>query len=309
MLLGAGRRRGRTVAGAAVFILVVGAYLALSGYMALALTRPYRQPIRHVPEQFDLAYESVSFPSRIDGMTLKGWLLPGAEGRLSRRAVVVVHGWNRDRQSEAEGHILEIAARLVQQGRPVLLFDLRGWGQSEGERFTMGAQEVRDIAGAVDFLDDRGLAGAGVDLLGYSMGAASSLLEAPTDPRVRDIAEDSGYAVLVDVLDTELPKVSGLPSFFTPGTLLMAQPLAGFNPYSIRPVDAMAMLATQRTPLLVIHGEADRLVPASHGRRIADAYGPRAETLFVPGAGHVGSYSIDPTTYLARLTAFFDGAE
>jgi fermentation-respiration switch protein FrsA (DUF1100 family) len=57
----------------------------------------------------------------------------------------------------------------------------------------------------------------------------------------------------------------------------------------------------------VIHGEADPLIPVGHGRRIAAAYGAGAETLFVPGAAHVGSYVTAPDAYLGRVLPFFAG--
>lgn len=284
-------------------------YIAVCSYMALKLTRGARQPFSHFPEQFGLAYESVSFPSRVDGLRLDGWLLLPADGVATRRPVAIVHGWSRDRQSEVEGHVLEVAAHLVRQGRPVLLFDLRGWGRSAGYRFTLGAREVRDVGGAIDFLDRRGLAADGVDLLGYSMGAATSMLAASADLRVRALVEDSGYSELVGLLNVELPKASGLPGFFTPGTLLMTRLLVGADVYAIRPIDGLHGIATRGIPLLVIHGEADALVPVDHGHRLAAAYGPHAETLFVPGAEHANSYNVDPATYLARLSDFFDRAE
>jgi fermentation-respiration switch protein FrsA (DUF1100 family) len=69
------------------------------------------------------------------------------------------------------------------------------------------------------------------------------------------------------------------------------------------------VLAAHGVPLLVIHGEADTYIPIAHGRRIAAAYGAGVETLYVPGAGHMRSFEVDPSTYSARLTAFFDHAE
>jgi pimeloyl-ACP methyl ester carboxylesterase len=278
--------------------------------MALTLTRPERQPFRFSPEQYGLSYESVSFPSRVDAIQLDGWLLglPQA-GAPARRPVVAVHGKGVDRTREAHDHMLEIAGHLVRHGYPVLLFDLRGSGRSGGERFTLGAQEVRDVGGAIDFLYSRGLTNDGVDLLGYSMGAATAMMLAPNEPLVRALVEDSGYAELGDLLDERVPKESGLPPFFTPGMVFMARTLVGMDMYAIRPVDIIPALAARGTPLLVIHGDADQSVPSSHARRIMAAYGPRAESLFLPSAGHVRSYEVDPDTYVTRLTAFFDHAE
>jgi pimeloyl-ACP methyl ester carboxylesterase len=213
-----------------------------------------------------------------------------------------------DRQREVGGRVLEIAAHLARRGHVVLLFDLRGAGQSGGTRFTLGAREGRDVSGAIDFLTARGLAPHGVDLLGYSMGAATALLLAPADARVQAVAADSGYAGLRDVLEAQLPRFSGLPPLFTAGTVALARPMLGLDAGALRPVDGAVALAARRVPLLVIHGEADDMVPVSHGRRLAAAFGPGAQTLFVPGAAHVASYAAQPATYLARLATFFAAA-
>jgi uncharacterized protein len=290
-----------------VLVSAAAVYSILSGYMALTLTLPSRLPFERSPDEYGLAFEAVTFPSRVDSITLDGWLLPVAGS--TRRPVVMVHGKGSDRQREVDGHALEIARALVQDGHPVLMFDLRGSGLSGGDRFTLGAKEVRDVGGAVDFLESRGLAAQGVDLLGYSMGAATSMLVAASEPKVSAVAEDSGYADLGGVLEDQVPKVSGLPSFFTPGVILAARVLVGVDAYSIRPIDGMQALAARGVPLLVIHGEADGTVPVSHGRRLVTAYGPKAESYFVPGAEHVGSYAANPSAYLARLTAFLDRIE
>jgi pimeloyl-ACP methyl ester carboxylesterase len=294
-------------------VLTFVAYASVCAYMALTLTTPKRQAFAHTPEQYGAVYETVTFPSRVDRLPLEGWLLqpagaagPALPGTTARRPVVVVHGRGGDRQDSAFGRTVEIGAYLADQGRPVLLFDLRGSGRSGGARFTLGAQEVRDVGGAIDFLTRRGLADDGVALLGYSMGGATALLAARDELSVREVVDDSGYAELGDILERRVPLESGLPRFFTPGVVLMAWPLIGVNAYDIRPVEAAPVLAARGVPLLVIHGEADDFIPVNHGRRIASAYGPGAATYFVPGAEHTGGYRDDPATYLRRLTDFLD---
>jgi pimeloyl-ACP methyl ester carboxylesterase len=295
--------------GAAVLLLVIVGYVAICGYVAFTLTEPEREPFRLLPEQYGLTYTTVDFPSRVDATALNGWLLqPSAEAR-QRRPVVVVHGKGVDRTREAHGHILEIAADLARNGHPVLLFDLRGSGRSGGDHYTLGAKEVWDLGGAIDYIKSRGLASSGVDLLGYSMGGATVLLDASDEPLVRTVVEDSAYADLGDLVDDQLPKASQLPGLFTPGTVLMARPLVGIDLYAIRPVDHVPTLAARGVPLLVIHGEADSMIPVSHGRRIAAAYGPSVETWFVAGAEHVQSYESAPAAYLARVDAFLNAAE
>jgi pimeloyl-ACP methyl ester carboxylesterase len=245
----------------------------------------------------------------VDKLPLDGWLLSPSSGRPARRPVVMVHDRGTDRQRGVFGHILAIAAHLVQQDHPVLLFDLRGSGQSAGDRFTLGVKEVRDVGGAIDFLQRRGLADDGVDLLGYSMGAATALLLAPKEPLVRAVAEDSGYGDLGAVVDDQVRNVDPFQRLFAPGTILMSRLLLGVDIYAVRPIDGLSQLAERSTPLLVIHGDADSVVPVSQGRSLAAAYGPRAETLFVPNAEHLRSYEVNPAGYATRIAAFFDRAD
>jgi pimeloyl-ACP methyl ester carboxylesterase len=280
------------------------AYLAICGYTALRITRPGRRPFARDPGELGLAYEVVRFPSRVDRLPLEGWLLP-APAPAPGRPVIVVHGRANDRQGEAGGRVLEIAAALVGAGHPVLLFDLRGCGYSGGKRYTFGVEEARDVGGAIDFLAARGLAGAGVNLLGFSMGAAAALLLAAAEPRVRAVAIDSGYATLSDLLAKQVPRVTRLPRFFTPGTVWLARPLLGLHPATIRPVEAVPALAERGVPLLVIHGEDDAVVPPEHGQRLAEAYGAAARTRFVSGAVHVGAFATEPEAYVDALLEFF----
>jgi uncharacterized protein len=47
------------------------------------------------PASLGLDYREVTFPARTDGVTLRGWLIPGvlADGRLTLdRTIIVVHG-------------------------------------------------------------------------------------------------------------------------------------------------------------------------------------------------------------------------
>ena len=306
-LPGASRRPARSVRVNLAAAATAGAlvYAAICGYMALVLTRAERVPITRTPAVYGLSYEDVQFESRIDRLVLRGWLIHPPPGTALQRPVISVHGKGGNRENGPGGGSLEISSHLARAGHPVLTFDLRGTGESGGERFTLGAQEVRDLAGALDFLESRGLAPDGVGVISYSMGAATSMLQAAADSRIRALVEDAGYADLGDILDVQVPRVSGLPGFFTPGTIFLARPLLGVDAYAIRPVDAIRSLATRGVPLLVIHGEADSLIPASHGRRIAAAYGPGAHTHFVTGAEHVRSYLTDPASYLSRVLPFF----
>src|SRR5438067_457091 len=61
-------RRVARLAVAAVVTAMVVTYVTLSGLVVLSLTRPERVAFTRFPEQYGLAYEAVSFPSRVDAV-------------------------------------------------------------------------------------------------------------------------------------------------------------------------------------------------------------------------------------------------
>ena len=50
--------------------------------------------------------------------------------------------------------------------------------------------------------------------------------------------------------------------------------------------ETAALEVLRRVPVTVVAATHDRLTPAAHGRRIAEAIGDNAELVVVPGAGH-----------------------
>ena len=59
-----------------------------------------------------------------------------------------------------------------------------------------------------------------------------------------------------------------------------------------------------RTPLLVMHGEADTFVPPYMARRIYDACSTKKRLDYFPGAGHCQSCLSDPKRYFSEVFDF-----
>jgi pimeloyl-ACP methyl ester carboxylesterase len=69
--------------------------------------------------------------------------------------------------------------------------------------------------------------------------------------------------------------------------------------------DNLTKLAQINTPLLVLHGTADTLIPASHARALAAA-APRADLELVPGYGY--ELAFEPVAQ-ARILAWLDALQ
>jgi fermentation-respiration switch protein FrsA (DUF1100 family) len=171
----------------------------------------------------------------------------------------------------------------------LLMIDLRAQGGSEGERVTMGYEEVRDVRGALSWLNERGFAPGEVILHGFSLGGATVLRAAP-ESGVAAVVEDSAYADLPLILRRQLPKVSGLPTFFTPGVFLMGKLFLGIDPWAVRPEEDARRLCEEGIPLFIIHSSDDETTPFEHARRIKAACA-EATLWRIEGYEHVGAYA------------------
>lgn len=302
----------RSIAGRALRLATVAIVLAawgffiIAGYLAQYLSTTVRNRTETTPAARGLAYEEIEFPAPIDRLPIRGWWVPAAG---SDRTVVFLHGKDSQR---AGGPALDIARFLNQAGYNALLFDFRGSGESGGDRFSLGYYETRDVAGAIDYLQATHPEAAGkVALIGFSMGAATAVLAGAADPRVSAVIEDSGYATVADLLEREIPRQSRLPGIITWPTIWMGRILQGYDISSIRPVAELPRLTDRG--LLIIHGQADEVVPLAHAELlIAAAEAARVgsaapfDVWIVPGAGHVGAYRRDPAGYERRVIGLLD---
>lgn len=275
-------------------VLTLG-YLGIGLFVATRLTATARQPTEQTPADEGLDFREVGFRST-DGLALKGWWVPG-EG--SSRAVMLVHGLEG---SKADQHVLKTASVYFQGGYSVLMFDLRSHGESERKRTTLGYQEVRDVQGALSWLEEQGFEPGKVVLHGWSMGGGTVLRSTP-GRGVAAVIEESGYADLPLLLRDRLPESSGLPPFFNPGIFLMAKLFLDFDPWAVKPGENAAKLSEKGVPLLIVHSTDDEVVPLEQAEMLA-ACDPDAELWRIGGYGHVEAYS--HPEYRQRLLDFLE---
>jgi fermentation-respiration switch protein FrsA (DUF1100 family) len=273
-------------------VLVIG-YLGVGLVVAALFSAPSHYPQELTPADVGLNYREVSIHST-DGLELAGWWVPGND---PSPAVVLVPGIEGDK---SDMHVLKTASVYAGAGYAVLMIDLRAQGKSEGERVTMGYKEVRDVRGALLWLNERGFVSGEVVLHGFSLGGATVLRAAPKSG-VAAVVEESAYSDLPLILRQQLPKVSGLPSFFTPGIFLMGKLFLGIDPWAVRPEEDARRLCEKGIALLIIHSTDDETVPFEHGRRIKAAC-PEATLWKIEGYEHVGAYA--HPEYRQRILSF-----
>jgi len=295
---------------------LAGAYFGVSALMARGLTRSERVRAGDTPGSVGLEYESVVFPSRDDGLRLAGWLIPPSLEGLQRfprdfqefrrwRWLVMVHGHSSNRAGAATG-ALGLMRDLSERGYGILAFDLRNCGDSEGRISSAGFFEQRDLLGALDCLVGRGADRRRIGVIGVSLGGVVALTVCSWPGTASAVVSDSAFADLEMITAQGASDRHRLLRIFGPGMRWMSRLLYGIDISAVSPAQA---LAGSETRVLIIHGEQDRTVPASHARVLARAASLSERDLWiVPGCAHANAYRTRAEEYVDRVAHFFDGA-
>lgn len=194
----------------------------------------------------ELAPEPVAVSSRT-GITLAGRFFPGRNGAT----IILTHGYGGN-----QDETLPVVATLAAAGFSVFTYDLRGCGQSGGA-VTLGALEQDDLRSVIDAVASRpDVDPERLGALGFSMGAAATVLAVAEDPRIKAVVDDSGWADVMHWLRPRLGDLIRHPRTpFTPLSLRLVELRTGIRLRRLRPVDAIGRLAPRL--LLIIHGELD----------------------------------------------------
>ncbi len=195
-----------------------------------------------------------------DGLRLGGWFFPSVDASPGP-AVIVFNGNAGNRGSR-----MELAHGFVQAGFAVLLFDYRGYGGNPGspsaEGLLLDAQAARNFVSSREDVDS-----SRVVYFGESLGAAVAVALSSEDPPASLVLR-SPFSSLADVARLHYP-------------LLPAGWLLRDRYPSIDRISAL------RCPLMVIAGEADRIIPIEQSRALFEAASTQSKKFVsVPGADH-----------------------
>lgn len=259
------------------------------------LGRVVMQGLDHDPTtDLGLAYETVEFPA-VDGSTLRGWFVPAGPDRTV--GVVTVHGGGGDRRE-----FLRHLPFLHETGYPVLLFDCREQGISDGtgRGLGFGLRKHEDVSAAVRYLKTTRRAKR-VAVLGDSQGGAAVILAAAADPAIDAVIAENPFTSVRDVVrDSSLRRQPAPDLILRFVSAVVVWRVAGLG--ASEPIDVVNKIAPR--PLLLMHGTADRVIPAFQSEALYERAGEPKELWLVEGADHSQLFNREPVTYRARVLAF-----
>ncbi len=213
-------------------------------------------PNRVLPSQIGLSEAEVVTTRTADGMVLEGWWLPPSPGQP---VVLYLQGNGGSIAGRADK-----ALQLQGRGYGVLLAGYRGYGGNPGAPSEEGL--ISDGAAWLDLLAGMEIPQERTILYGESLGTGVAVA----------LAQDREPAAVV--LEAPFASVRSLAErryWFVPVRWLIRDPF-----------DSLARIPAVRSPVLVVHGSEDGLIPLEDGRRIYEAATAIKDMVIIEGGGH-----------------------
>jgi uncharacterized protein len=236
----------------------VVAYAALVGGLYLFQRQLLYFPDKARPELFGLEQLGVRELTLTteDGLSLLSWYLPARPGRP---VIAYFHG-----NGGHIGYRAERLLRFAREGYGVLMAEYRGYGGNPGTPTEAGF--YTDARAALDFLDREAIPSNRLVLYGESLGSGVAVALA---------AEHDIAALILEAPPTSVAEVAQCHFPFVPAARMVTDRF-----------DSLSRIGRVKAPILVLHGERDRVVPVRYGRALLEAAPEPKEGWFAPEAGH-----------------------
>lgn len=205
------------------------------------MVKPHQSPLFDSPASHGLDHEDVTFQTE-DGVTLRGWLIKGGHDKVIVQSHFGVQcnrgGWTPDGKGpikpwKEDIKFLRQAAYLVEQGYSVLMYDMRGHGESDLGPIpwvSWGPEEAKDVIAAVDYISGRAdYAGASIGLLSICMGAASTTYAFGRDNGLASRNNIKAMIAVQPLLYTCFVEALGMPGFLNRAGEKVSKQRLGFN--------------------------------------------------------------------------------
>ncbi|SEO54862.1 Prolyl oligopeptidase family protein [Nitrosovibrio sp. Nv6] len=246
----------------------------------------------------DFPVEPVQIPVNISSRdidsSVRGWLVHGKRGA---GAVLLVHSLRSNRVE-----MLSRGKFLNEQGYTVLLIDLRGHGETPGDRITFGLRESEDVEASVAYLRNT-FPAERIGAIGVSLGAAAIVL-ANNPLRLDAVVLESVHATIEEAVKNRLRLHLGeFGPILSPLLLAQLSFRLNISPEELNPLSKIDNL---NAPLFLISGTDDQHTKVAETERLFDAARQPKEIWIVPGGGHFNMHAYAGKEYENRISDFFE---
>jgi fermentation-respiration switch protein FrsA (DUF1100 family) len=232
------------------------------------------RPLLATPAAAGLEFEDLQFRAA-DGTRLHGWLVPGG----GEASLLWFHG-NAGNISHRVELLRELHDHLE---ATIFILEYRGYGDSEGTPSEEGL--YLDAEAALKAMTSHaGIPAEQVVLFGQSLGAAVAV-ELATRQVPSGLVLESAFTSVRDMARHHYP--------WLPVASLLRNRF-----------DSLSKIERAKTPLLMIHGENDRITPLRMGEALFGAAREPKRFQLIQGADHNDVHLLGRREYFAALRQF-----
>ncbi len=261
-----------------IFIAIVGIYLAILVLMYVGQRHLMYQPGETLPpvSQTLIPDAITETTTTENGLALVSWYLPPGNDM----PVIVYFQGNAATIADRDYK----AAPWHELGYGVWLVGYRGFGGNPGSPTEDGL--YADARAALAVLAVRGIGPDKVILYGESLGTgvathmAKELADQGTP--ARGLILEAPFTAMGDAAQDHYP--------FLPARWLVRDTY-----------DSLTKISSIKTPLMIVHGDRDRVVKQEHGRRLFAAAKRPKTALWIKGAAHNNIYDFDAGKQIVRF--------
>ncbi|MBQ9117750.1 MAG: alpha/beta hydrolase [Clostridia bacterium] len=249
-----------------------------------------------IDELKELPYEEVEIIS-FDGLKLRGRYYHVQDGAPIH---IQFHGYRGTAFRDlCGGHKM---AR--ENGFNSILVDQRAHGKSEGSTISFGINERYDCLAWVRYAVGRFGESVKIYLSGVSMGATTVLMASALDlpDNVKGIFADCPFSSPEAIIKKTIKEMGFPPKLAFPFLALGARLFGKFN---VKAATAKEAVKDARVPILLLHGDADTIVPCQMSWEIYESNPEKIAFEIFPEAGHAMSYVVDNERYVGLVREFF----
>ena len=230
-------------------------------------------------KNFGLKLEDVYFQTS-DNLILHGWYIPG----VNELTLLWFHG-NAGNIGNRVGNIKELHQNV---GANIFIFDYRGYGRSQGTPSEEGTYVDGDAA--IAYLSSRSDNNPSkIIFFGRSLGAAVA-----TEMAIRN----KPYAL---ILESGFPSIQAMANQaypFIPGIGYLT------NIFSKTKYDTIDKLSKITSPVMIIHGDRDTIVPYEFGLELYKVANSPKSFYTVKGGDHNNTYRVGGKEYYDAIVEF-----
>lgn len=237
-------------------LFLVYAIVAVAAFILQRRLMYLPDPDRVSPATFNLAGVKERVLVAPDTAQIVTWYAPARPGQPT---ILYFHGNAGNLASRSER-----VRRYVSRGYGVMLMSYRGYSGSTGSPSERA--NIADAKLAYDALISDGIDPEDIIIYGESLGSGVAV-QVAADNEIGGLVLDAPYTTIVDVA-------------------ALAYPYLPVRPFVFDRYESIRYLPRVKAPLLVLHGEEDRVIPVEMGKAVYAAANAPKEIATFPHAGH-----------------------